>query len=92
LAAAASSSAWRNRSCTSVRYQPKATGKVDDLGRPAADLLRQLPGVVGVEVVPGDGKPARRLIHLRDWHSVPRDSVSTRRGCQPGTTAKCEPP
>jgi hypothetical protein len=46
---------------------------VDDLGRPVADLLRQLPGVVSVEVVPASGKPTRRLIHLRDWHYVRRD-------------------
>jgi hypothetical protein len=55
------------------KYQPTATGKVDDLGRPVADLLRQLPGVARVQVVPADGKPARRLIHLRDFHHVPRD-------------------
>jgi hypothetical protein len=54
------------------KYQPQDKGRVDDLGRPAADLLRQLPGVVNVEVVPADGKPARRLIHLRDFHFVPR--------------------
>jgi hypothetical protein len=55
------------------KYQPQDKGKVDDLGRPAADILRQLPGVVSVEVVPADGKPARRLIHLRDFHYVTRD-------------------
>jgi hypothetical protein len=55
------------------KYQPQDKGKVDDLRRPVADLLRRLPGVVGVEVVPAEGKPARRLIHLRDFHHVPRD-------------------
>jgi hypothetical protein len=55
------------------KYQPQDKGRVDDLGRPAADLLRQLPGVASVEVVPAEGKPARRLIHLRDFHYVPRD-------------------
>jgi hypothetical protein len=55
------------------KYRPQDTGRVDDLGRPVADLLRQLPGVAGVEVVPASGKPARRLIHLRDFHYVPRD-------------------
>jgi hypothetical protein len=55
------------------KYQPATVGRVDDLGRPAADILRQLPGVVSVEVVPASGKPARRLIHLRDWHYVPRN-------------------
>jgi hypothetical protein len=55
------------------KYRPQDKGRVDDLGRPVADLLRQLPGVVSVEVVPASGKPARRLIHLRDFHYVPRD-------------------
>jgi hypothetical protein len=49
---------------------------VDNLGRPVADLLRQMPGVAEVQVVPADGKPTRRLIHLRDWHLVPRDLVA----------------
>jgi hypothetical protein len=53
--------------------QPQDTGRVDDLGRPVADLLRQLPGVVSVEVVPTGAKPARCLIHLRNFHYVPRD-------------------
>jgi hypothetical protein len=55
------------------KYQPQDKGRVDDLGRPVADILRQLPGVVNVEVVPAEGKATRRLIHLRDFHHVPRD-------------------
>jgi hypothetical protein len=55
------------------KYRPATTGKVDDLGRPAADIVRRLPGVVSVEVVPAGGKQARRLIHLRDFQDVPRD-------------------
>jgi hypothetical protein len=40
------------------KYQPQDKSKVDDLGLPAADLLRQLPGVAGGEVVPASGKPS----------------------------------
>jgi hypothetical protein len=40
------------------KYQPQDKGKVEDLARPVADLLRQLPGVAGVEVVPASGKPS----------------------------------
>ncbi len=40
---------------------------------PAVDLLRQLPGVVDVEVLVAAPKANRRIIHLRDWHHVPRD-------------------
>src|SRR5262249_55233540 len=58
------------------KSRPQDKGKVDDLGRPAADLLRQLPGVVSVEVVPATGKPTRRLAHLRAWHHVPRDLLA----------------
>jgi hypothetical protein len=69
------------------KYRPATSGKVDDLGRLAADMLRQLPGVAGVEVVPADGKPARRLIHLRDWHYVPRDLFALeQRGASPGVS------
>jgi hypothetical protein len=33
------------------RYVPELTGRIDELGTPAADLLRQLPGVAAVEVL-----------------------------------------
>jgi hypothetical protein len=44
-------------------YVPKLQGRIDDL---AADILRQLPGVAV-------RKPTRRIVHLRDWHLVPRE-------------------
>jgi hypothetical protein len=68
------------------KYQPQDKGRVDDLGRPVANLVRQLPGVVNVEVVPAEGKPARRLIHLRDWHHVPRDLFALELGGQGAVT------
>jgi hypothetical protein len=54
-------------------YTPKLAGRLDDLTVPAADLLRQLPGVAEVEVLVRAAKPAHRIIHLRDWHYVPAD-------------------
>lgn len=54
-------------------YTPSTPGQIDDLSAPAADLLRQLPGVADVEAPPPAKKPTHRLVHLRDWHFVPRD-------------------
>jgi hypothetical protein len=54
-------------------YAPKLAGRLDDLAVPAADLLRQLPGVADVEVLVRVAKPTHRIIHLRDWHYVPAD-------------------
>jgi hypothetical protein len=54
-------------------YAPKVKGRLDDLAAPAADLLRQLPGVVEVEALVSPAKPTRRIVHLRDWHLVPED-------------------
>jgi hypothetical protein len=47
-------------------------GRLDDLDADAAGLLRRLPGVVAVT---GDGPRglSHRIIHLRDWHLIPRD-------------------
>jgi hypothetical protein len=61
------------RASGTAGYAPKVVGDLDDLGVPVADLLKQLPGVVGVEVLVAAPKPAHRIIHLRDWHHVPRD-------------------
>lgn len=55
-------------------YQPKAQARIDDLDISVDDLLRQLPGVVQVEVGVRPGKkPTCRIVHLRDWHFVPKD-------------------
>jgi hypothetical protein len=40
---------------------------------PDEPILRQLPGVVDVEVVVRAEPATHRIIHLRDWHYVPRD-------------------
>jgi hypothetical protein len=54
-------------------YTPKTTARLDDLTASAELVLRQLPGVVSVEVNVRAEKPANRIVHLRDWHFVPRD-------------------
>jgi hypothetical protein len=37
------------------------------------DQLRQLPGVVQIEVAVRADEPAHRIVHLRDYHYVPKD-------------------
>jgi hypothetical protein len=54
-------------------YSPTDPAPIADVTTPAAELLRRLPGVVKVEVLVACPKPARRIIHIRDWHTVPRD-------------------
>lgn len=54
-------------------YLPKNKTRVDDLNSQVADLLRQLPGVDEVEVAVAAEKPTCRIVHLRDWHHVPKD-------------------
>jgi hypothetical protein len=54
-------------------YVPLLAGQLDELNISAVDLLRQLPGVAAVDVLVSATKPTHRLVHLRDWHYVPRD-------------------
>jgi hypothetical protein len=54
-------------------YTPRVKGQIDELAASAADILRQLPGVADVEVLVRTPKASHRIIHLRDWHFVPRD-------------------
>jgi len=56
-----------------TNYQPKTTARIDDLNIPATEILRPLPGVVQVEVCLKAEKPTSRIIHLRDWHFVPKE-------------------
>ncbi len=56
-----------------ANYLPKHKTRIDDLDAQVVDLLRQLPGVVHVEVAVAAAKPTCRIVHLRDWHYVPKD-------------------
>lgn len=49
----------------------------NDLSSPAVDVLKSLPSVVSVEVVPAKIEPKRRIIHLLNWHFVPFEQFST---------------
>jgi hypothetical protein len=53
-------------------YAPRVMGSIADLNAPAAEILRQLPGV-HVETRVACAKPMHRIIHFRDWHFVPPD-------------------
>lgn len=55
-------------------YVPAFTGRISDLATPIVSILRTLPGVVRVDVSVSPGtKPTHRIVHLLDWHFVPRD-------------------
>jgi hypothetical protein len=54
-------------------YAPKVTARLDDLTASVESILRQLPGVVQVEVAVQAEEPKQRIVHLRDWHFVPKD-------------------
>lgn len=56
-----------------ANYVPIGKTRIDDLGSPVVDLLRQLPSVVQVNVGVAAKNPSKRIIHLRDWHHVPKD-------------------
>ena len=56
-----------------AKYAPKSQTRIDDLGSPVTDLLRQVAGVVQVDVGVEAKKPTSRIVHLRDWHSVPKE-------------------
>lgn len=50
--------------------------RLDDLSISAERILQKLPGVVEVEVKVRVEKPTGRIIHLRDWHWIPREAFS----------------
>jgi hypothetical protein len=51
-------------------YSPKVVGDINDLTAPAADILRQLPGVDDAEVLVTCSTPSYRIVHLRDWRFI----------------------
>jgi hypothetical protein len=50
---------------------PTVPSRITRMTAPAADILRQLPYVVAVDVPVPVAKPERRVIHIRDAHFVP---------------------
>ena len=66
-----------NESAQAVaNYVPTINAKNDDLESPVVDVLRSLPGVAQVEVLVKSDRPTHRIIHLRDWHFVPKDAYA----------------
>src|SRR5437868_4572569 len=55
-----------------VRAYAKPSGRVDDLSVSVIQLLKNLPGVEKV-IVTGAKTPAKRIIHVCDWHVVEKD-------------------
>jgi hypothetical protein len=56
------------------RYAPdKSAPHITDLATDAVALLRGLPGVARVDVAPAAAKPTARIVHLLDFHFVPRN-------------------
>jgi len=55
-----------------ANYRPKIQTRLADIEVPVLDSLRQLPGVVDVVGVAAQ-KPTHRIVHLRDWHFVPKE-------------------
>lgn len=45
----------------------------DAATRPRPEGIRSLPGVADVELLVAVENPARSVVHVRDWHVVPRD-------------------
>ena len=56
-----------------AKYIPSSKARIDDLDSPVIDLLRRLPGVVQVDLGVAAKKPASRIVHLRDYHSVSKE-------------------
>jgi hypothetical protein len=67
-------------------YTPNTVDPIADPSTDAANMLRQLPGMVEVEALVTCPQPTHRIIHLRDWHHVPRDLYALDRAhalCRP---------
>jgi hypothetical protein len=54
-------------------YRPADGARLEDLAADAAALLRRLPGVARVDVAVNAERPTARIVHLLDWHAVPRE-------------------
>ena len=52
--------------------EPDPFTKIDDLSTNIVPLLRQLPNVVEVKHKVLSDKPTHRIIHIADWHFVPK--------------------
>lgn len=56
--------------------KPAQAADIFDLNADPFPLLRQLPNVVEVERHGQTHQPTRRIIHIADWHFVPKDDYA----------------
>lgn len=54
-------------------YKPRVRGDIADVAVDARKLLLGIPGVVNVERFPAGEEPKRRIVHLLDWHWIPKE-------------------
>ena len=53
-----------------------AEQRLDDIDNDAAAILRRLPEVAQVTRHGLEDSPSHRIVHLLDWHFVPKDMYS----------------
>lgn len=56
-----------------AEYVPTRQDGIDDVNAPVHVLLQQLPGVAEVERRLPVEAPTNRIIHLRNWHWIPKE-------------------
>lgn len=49
---------------------------LSDLTAPAVAILQNLPGVEAAEVLVKAKRPVHRIVHITDWHFVPREAFA----------------
>jgi len=54
-------------------YCPTMKDSLDDLGTPVPDLLCRLPEIAKVSIHKPVDRPTHRIVHLTDWHFLPKD-------------------
>jgi hypothetical protein len=67
-------------------YQPQVPGNILALFAPAADILRQLPGVAAVQVKIPVARPKHRIVHITDYRLLPADRFLEEQEEQAGRT------
>jgi hypothetical protein len=56
-----------------ISHEPRPGGSLTDLRSNAVALLKQADGVAKVERLVAVDRPKHRIIHIRDWHTLPLD-------------------
>ncbi len=56
-----------------VAFPDNAPAKTPTLNAPTITALRRIPNVKSVKVRPARGKATSRIIHILDWHYLPKE-------------------